>query len=56
MVAALGTGLRGLGEKNVTAPVWDYIGFRQQDEPANTEKALCTTCLKKVVVKDGIAK
>ena len=47
------TGL--IKKKYASAPVWEYFRFSPDDkgEPANTDEAVCTICLKKVAAKEG---
>ena len=44
-----------VSKKNTTSAVWQYFRFRpnEKEEAANTDKAICKLCNKKVTARDG---
>ena len=44
-----------IAKPNATAPVWEYLGFKpnEQGEPINTDEPVCRICSKVVATKKG---
>jgi len=42
-----------IAKPNATAPVWEYLGFKpnEQGEPMNTDEPVCRLCSKVVATK-----